>query len=143
MDNSKDRYSPRLSGAGKQALQQMSDKNILRAILSPALRALIMREFGCIDSDIDKAVQEGVYEFGEDFKEYLAKQRGSRVLPGGELTLPEGENLSECPKCLENSIQIYDGTGVSEAITGIPRGTYYCMECGWTSLDAPEEDNDE
>ena len=48
------RYSPRLTGFGKQFMEQALSKNILKAIMTPAFKKKIREEFGCTDTEIDE-----------------------------------------------------------------------------------------
>jgi len=78
---SRQRYSPRFSGIGKQFLEQAVKKNLVKIILTPTLRTKIREEFSCTDEDIDKAVQVGITEFGNDFKKLLTEQQAILTPP--------------------------------------------------------------
>ena len=75
------RFTGGLSGAGRQFMKQIADKNLIKIILSPALKAKIREEFNCTDEDIDKAIQAGITDFGDDFKKLLVDQRKILIPP--------------------------------------------------------------
>lgn len=72
-------------GAGgrliKSALSQGLVNKMVANIITPALRAKIKEEFNCTDEDINRALQEGVTEFGNDFKQLLADQHKQLIPP--------------------------------------------------------------
>ena len=78
------RYQPRLTGAGKQFMQQALDKKLIRVIMTPFLRRVIKNKFGCTDEDIDRAIKAGETEFGNEFKEMLKKQQAEMTPPKEE-----------------------------------------------------------
>lgn len=80
------RYSPRLTGIDKQVVQQILDKGLMKVIMTPILRSKVREEFGCTNEDIDRAILAGEAEFGNEFKQMLAKQRAEMVPP------PEDDN---------------------------------------------------
>ena len=78
---SRPRYSPRFSGLGKQIIEQAVEKNLVKMILTPYLRARIREESHCTDAEIDAAIQAGTTEFGDEFKKLLAEQRAMLTPP--------------------------------------------------------------
>ena len=127
------RYSPRFAGAGGQFLKQIVEKNLIKVILTPRLKAMIREEFDCTDEDIDKAVQMGITDFGDDFKKLLAEQRAMLTPP------KEPEYNLKCPKCSQLTVKRCDCP-----IYGPGEGAD-CTKCEWTHMDPPpkEIDNDE
>lgn len=91
---SRQRYSPRFSGIGKQFLEQAVNKNLVKVLLTPALRAKIKEEFDCTDDDIDKAVQQGITEFGDDFRQLMVRQR-EQMKPSPEIIEEETRLANE------------------------------------------------
>ena len=92
------RYTPRLCGAGRQIMKQVLEKNLIRVIMTPLLREKIRGEFDCTNADIDKAMQAGITEFGDDFKKLMAEQRAMLKPP-----------KETCPVC--GNAQVIDSGG--------------------------------
>ena len=84
------RYSPRLTGIGKQVVQQVLNKGLMKVILTPALRGMIKKECDCTDADIDRGIEDGTVEFMDEFKAMLVKQRAEMVPPPED---DDGNNL--------------------------------------------------
>ena len=66
-----------LMGAGSRIMKHLINRGLARTflVLTPTLRASIKEEFNCTDEEIDAAVMNGVQEFGDDFKTFLAEQK--------------------------------------------------------------------
>lgn len=71
----KGRYSPRLSGVGKQVMKQISGRGLIRIIMTSLLKEKIRKEFNCTDEDIEVGIQAGITDFGKDFRKMLDKQQ--------------------------------------------------------------------
>lgn len=105
------RYSPRFSGAGKQFLEQAVNKNLIKVLLTPALKAKIREKFNCTNEDIDKAIQAGITDFGDDFKKLLAEQRAMLTPPKRDKEPPTGSPFFDGVRELD---KILDDTNESE-----------------------------